>query len=626
MIRSFISALLVGALLFLQCLPAKANNSGAIHLVAANVLTTAGGSFEPPSAAPVIDVSAVGWKNVALPYVIPRALAHSGPDPIVTTWLRIAIPASATQGGSPYLYLPRWQTIGKIAVYLDGSLVQRSQGGGVWNGYNHPLWIPLSSQDGQTPAEVLIRLDHLVSAGGAVSTAWVGEQQALQQAYFIRQFIQTKVPEVSSAAFLFIGVFALGVWLKRRHETLYLLFFISSLLAYVRCLHYYVGLKPLIIPEAWFSWLTLNSASMLTLTVYAFAFRIHRRRYPRLEICLAVLVIAAMLVTLPSVSVMPMMASLLPLAYLILFGVVVILSAVMCYASWRNRSREGLVLSFWQLLIVPFYIYDWMLQNYLINIENLYLLPYWIIGTSFIFMALVLRRYLGALNKMELANMKLESQLKQREAKLIESYEKLRQAERQQVLNDERQRLIRDMHDGVGSSLVSALMAVEHNRADQIDVAEILRECIDDLRLTIDSLEPLDADLLLLLASLRHRLNSRLQQAGMALDWQMDAELRLDWLSPSSALQIMRMLQEIFTNILKHARATSIRVEGTKLEHAVVIRVEDNGRGFSGEIGATGRGLANLKHRAHSIQASVQWHSQPGRTCFELSFPLQAAA
>ena len=73
--------------------------------------------------------------------------------------------------------------------------------------------------------------------------------------------------------------------------------------------------------------------------------------------------------------------------------------------------------------------------------------------------------------------------------------------EREQTLMHERQRLMRDMHDGVGSSLMSALRLVEHGEAALVDVPQVLRECIDDLKISIDSLEPVDADLLALLKS-----------------------------------------------------------------------------------------------------------------------------
>ncbi|WP_204332957.1 histidine kinase, partial [Klebsiella pneumoniae] len=81
------------------------------------------------------------------------------------------------------------------------------------------------------------------------------------------------------------------------------------------------------------------------------------------------------------------------------------------------------------------------------------------------------------------------------------SHQKLREIERREVLHQERQRLMQDMHDGLGSSLVSTLRMVEHGHIDEADIAQLLKGCIDDLKLTIDSMEPVETDLLLLLGT-----------------------------------------------------------------------------------------------------------------------------
>jgi signal transduction histidine kinase len=65
------------------------------------------------------------------------------------------------------------------------------------------------------------------------------------------------------------------------------------------------------------------------------------------------------------------------------------------------------------------------------------------------------------------------------------------------------------MHDGLGSNLMSALVLAEQGRLSRDAVAGLLRECLDDLRLVIDSLEPIGNDLVTLLALLRHRLARR---------------------------------------------------------------------------------------------------------------------
>ena len=132
------------------------------------------------------------------------------------------------------------------------------------------------------------------------------------------------------------------------------------------------------------------------------------------------------------------------------------------------------------------------------------------------FLLIAYTRYVRALDVAAQANATLERRLAEREAELAASHERLRQVEREQTLMTERQRLMREMHDGMGSSLMTALRVIEHGERDRVDVAQVL-ECIDDLKISIDSLEPLDADLLALLATLRFRLGPRLEGAGLAL-------------------------------------------------------------------------------------------------------------
>ena len=217
------------------------------------------------------------------------------------------------------------------------------------------------------------------------------------------------------------------------------------------------------------------------------------------------------------------------------------------------------------------------------------------------------------------------TETREREAELAASRERLREVEKSQLLSQERQRLMQDMHDGLGSSLNSALRVVEHGRMNADEVAEILKDCLDDLKLTIDSMEPVEADLLLLLATLRYRLEPRLEATGIVLRWEIQLVPKLDWLDPRNALHILRILQEAFTNIIKHAHATEIRV-ATAIEGArVTVTITDNGRGFDTSRAAQGRGhgLANQARRAKSIGAKVQLASDATGTRLTLHLPIK---
>ncbi|WP_233079475.1 sensor histidine kinase [Rheinheimera soli] len=208
---------------------------------------------------------------------------------------------------------------------------------------------------------------------------------------------------------------------------------------------------------------------------------------------------------------------------------------------------------------------------------------------------------------------------------LASSNAKLRAIEKSQTLEQERQRLMQEMHDGLGSSLVSALRVVENGKMQSGELAGVLKDCIDDLKLAIDSIEPVDDDLLLLLATLRFRLGGRLESTGVRLHWKVAQIPPLDWLDPRTSLHVLRILQEAFTNIIKHTKATEVTLS-TRLDgDYVVVIVTDNGSGFelTDAIQNGGRGLASQLHRAKAIGAEVSWLSNSNQTSVILKLPVK---
>jgi signal transduction histidine kinase len=213
------------------------------------------------------------------------------------------------------------------------------------------------------------------------------------------------------------------------------------------------------------------------------------------------------------------------------------------------------------------------------------------------------------MHETEAARVELETRVREREQLLKRNFERLRESERIKVESQERQRIMQDMHDGLGSQLMSALMLVERGAVSNDQFAQILRESIDDMRLAIDALTAEDADLTASLGNLRFRMEPRLRAAGMELAWDarhLPEEIGLD---PDVVLPILRIVQEALTNALKHSRAQAVRVvlmvEGAGDARMLDIRIADNGAGISEErVG--GRGLLNMRNRAQKIGAQFK--------------------
>jgi hypothetical protein len=162
------------------------------------------GYTRPPGHVDAATLPAVGWQPVTLPDVAKRDLvSKDGGTHTLTDWYRLDLSLPAGSEEERYLYLPRWKTIGQIAIYGDGALLYSSEGSMTHNGYNHPLMVRLNPTMGQgVPAVVLLRIDRLKSSGRALSTVWVGAEGALVWRYQARQILQVQLPYIGGAAFL----------------------------------------------------------------------------------------------------------------------------------------------------------------------------------------------------------------------------------------------------------------------------------------------------------------------------------------------------------------------------------------------------------------------------------------
>ncbi|WP_208514056.1 sensor histidine kinase [Variovorax paradoxus] len=602
----------------------------ALHITEAELQSVTGTGFSaPPLLAVDAELPRGGWKPVGLPYTADRELVPTASSGMrtVTDWYRLDLGRLPPSTQPRLLYLPRWKTLGHIAVYGDGVLIYQSHGSPIHNGYNHPLLLPLNpAAQAPTPASVLIRVDRLRNSGSGVSTVWVGHEDDLSWRYQARHLLQVQLPFMGSAAFLAVGAFAFAVWLGKRREPLYLLFFAISAAAFLRMLHYYVGGSYIPMSDDWFEWMTVASLLWLILFVHLFLERLHRQPSPWLTWLSVGLTLACNLATLPHVSRSIVSLYLFtPLLNLAVLPVAVLIFSVNLRKAYRAQLPEGRLVAGWTMFAVAFTGYDALLQNNLVSPESVYTSPYAIIGLFFVFSYIMFLRYTGAFAEVARLNKGLAHRLREREDELKQSYERLRVVENEQMLNAERRRLMQDMHDGLGSSLIGAIRSVEQGSMSETGIADMLKGCMDDLKLAIDSMESVDADLLLLLATLRFRLAPRIEGAGIALRWEVQPVPPLPWLDPGSALHILRIMQECIANVMRHTRATTLRVSTAATDELVCVTIEDNGPGFdvAEALQRGGRGLRNQQQRARAIGGTVGWESGSAGTRFTLWLPLE---
>jgi signal transduction histidine kinase len=216
----------------------------------------------------------------------------------------------------------------------------------------------------------------------------------------------------------------------------------------------------------------------------------------------------------------------------------------------------------------------------------------------------------------------LAARLEQQDAELALSYDAQKQMLQRQTMLEERQRIVRDMHDGIGGQLLGLMMQVRSGGADQQQVEEGLQASMADLRLIVDSMDSAEDGLAETLRSFEHRVRAQVESAGIALHVSHGLSEGNPGPGPRPTLQILRVLQEAVTNAMRHSGASEIAIDSNELpEGKILISVRDNGRGIPPQVKG-GRGLASMRNRAQTVGGILTVTSSDAGTCLTLELPL----
>jgi signal transduction histidine kinase len=202
-------------------------------------------------------------------------------------------------------------------------------------------------------------------------------------------------------------------------------------------------------------------------------------------------------------------------------------------------------------------------------------------------------------------------------------------ADQREAIVAERNRILQEMHDGMGSHLITALHLARREDVQRGALIRSIEDSIQDMRSIIDSLDLGGRDLVPLLANLRFRLEPRLKALGIELKWGVVAPLpEIDHMTPETALAVMRIVQESINNAIQHAQARTIRIAATANDDAVRVEIADDGRGFDAgrQVRTGSRGLAGMRTRAKALHAEVDVVSNTGGTTIVLRIPCRVEA
>jgi len=538
-----------------------------------------------------------GWAPMAFPEVFKNGI-HTGER---TGWFRLRFDLTAPPE-QPLVLLAQRVVI-SAEFRLNGSLLnpgvrfQQADGPPGTQMMHKPHWIVLSPglfKAGSNELLVRLRSDRVTPP--SISGLSIGPPEALRAEYLWRQIPQQVLPQAMVVLLLASLVFGLRLWWQERQP-------LHAQVAATAGL-WLMQVSLYIMPDSPFGWRTTVVMVVLLWIAFHWAllgllWRLADDGWPWFPRVLWLGSVVPMLGALVVLALNP------PDSYLVLLMVpTTILRCMTTFLllrwAWRERTGTAFLLVGSEL-----FWFAGPLQLMLVAVDVLPPDPFMLSPGSALPLCLVLiwlaARHLA----------------KQRERAAIQ---------RQMAVLEERQRMMLDMHDGVGSQLITALRMARREDVPRTELALSIQDALTDLRLVIDAQDASAGELHSLLVQWRERNQDRLHTLYPRLSWSIEELPKRRPLSPEQAVNVLRILQEAVNNAVQHAAPASICISLRSIAAGCELRVADDGAGMrqNEAPGARGgRGLKGMKHRADRLGAQLR--VQPGEhggTVVSLIMPL----
>ena len=526
-------------------------------------------------------------------------------------WLRARATLDAAPRDAVALYI---STARRARVFVNGVQVGNASVTHAERfGWNHPIFYSVPAtllHAGENVIDVRVQLNRFGRT--QVLGLRLGPHDLLQREYDRVFFWRVSGPQLTSVVMLMMGFPALLVWLLRHDEAAYGWFGAACVLAALRNGHLFITAPEF---SRWYdAWAAVPLHWMLV-SLMMFSLRLCRQHRPRLErsLMLATAAWTVLLLAEPVQMIFSLGYAWLTALWIGTIGYVAL--------QYRRTPRLDLLLLLLALTVAQVLGgLDLLLQLGLRGGDaRIYLMPYSMLFFGFVMGAHLVDAFVRARTQQERLNQALDARLAEREREIAEEHAKVLLLQREQAAAAERERIMRELHDGLGSSLISSIQAVETGALQSGQLAGVLRDCVDDLRLALDSLRPTGAELLPVLGNFRYRMEGRLAQAGVRLDWRVGADTVSPTLAADRVLHTLRIVQEAFANALKHASPRCIRLEFECVRPDYWrLCVSDDGPGFDPAAPAPGHGQRNMRFRAARIPAQLHIGRRDGWTVVEL--------
>ncbi len=479
------------------------------------------------------------------------------------------------------------------------------------NHCNHPaLFVARTASSAALPTEVFVDVFSPAGGHGGLRSVHVGGLRAATAHHRRLRGLMVTSAEIATAVALLSALLMFSVWVAKPKDRAYLYFSMACALFALNSLHYHV-LHP---PMSYWAWDSLMNAAVDGFIVSLVLFTRALTRRPPGRIVPSLLVYGAVAALLPLV----MPAQLKTMSHDIMHAGSLAIGAFGVVTLVKHRgqlsapSRSVLVGAGVVFCVVG--AHDLLRLTGLSPGLGLSLVPFGVLLMVIACVTALVGDLVRVLKLEQGLTATLEARVREKTEALQQTHQHLLKVSQDKTLSEERERISRELHDGTAGQLVTLLAVLETEpQRDPAAMASFVREALDDLRMTIQSIDPTVASLAELLGTLRPFIEARVQQAGAELRWRVHT---LDDSPTASDVlhAVQRILQEATTNAVRHGGISTLTIEARSSQATgVELVIQDDGHGFDAQA-SPGRGLRNMKSRAEQIGAQLLFETHNGVT------------
>lgn len=517
--------------------------------------------------------------------------------------LRFAMPEPADERMA--LYIPK---ISQHAVYfLNGEWL--GQSGELEpimeRHHNVPQWQEFSSARLQSQNELVIEVRANTVLQGMLSPVYVGPAHLLVDSWRLKTLLRVDWVQWVSLTMYLVSLILFLFWLNRRKDVIYAFFSFALFIWATHNLNLFVHRIP--VSHRLWEAMTMATLGWTVVAILFFDFRFLNRPSPKIEKFMLGFSASGLLFFF-----LPETEQILWWGYKVWDGVLIFLgnySMVYLIRAYREtHSRDAWLLMLVGVPILLAGLHDILLVNGFWPRTDGLFIQYSVVPTGLLFSWFLFRRFVQSLNAAEQHAQTLAIKLAENERQLRKQFEHIKSMELQGMLSEERERIMRDMHDGIGGQLLTLQSTLnQHEEPWVSSLQSQLTSTMADFRLVINSLDPVSHELPILLGQMRAQLQTLVAAGGMNLHWDVSEAGSDQPYSPAKVLHIMRIVQEAVTNAVRHSRGQNLHVRSYERSGSVIVEIADDGCGYTAS--SQGRGIENMQRRAETIDADIRIES-----------------